>query len=139
MSRIVCSCMGLLFLAGLWTEDIREKKIAVYKVYFFAFGAICYRLGAGSCSLWELAGCLLPGGILFVIAWVTGESIGYGDSMSVITLGLWTGGWYTGMAVCIGVLMSGVWGLVCLCRKKKDPMPFIPFLLLGMEAVLIYV
>lgn len=138
MNRAFCHCMGLLFLAGLWTEDIREKNISTYKVYLFAFCAIGYRLGTDGFSLQELGGCLLPGGILLVIAWITGESVGYGDGMSVMTLGLWLGGWETGMAVSMGILLSGIWGLVCIFRKKREPMPFIPFLILGMEAMLIY-
>ncbi len=139
MNRVFCCCMGLLFLAALWSEDIRDKKIAINKVYFFSLLAVCYRVAAGHFTLQEIGGCLLPGGILLLIAWMTGESIGYGDGISVMTLGLWTGGCFTGMTVSMGILLSGIWGVICICRRKREPMPFIPFLLLGMEAVLIYV
>ena len=58
--------------------------------------------------------------------------------MAAAVLGLWTGGWFTLKTVCTAVMLSGVWGLACLIKKKTEPIPFIPFLLLGMEVVLAY-
>ena len=36
----------------------------------------------------------------------------------------------------LGILF--VFAAVCLVKKRKEPIPFIPFLLLGMEVLLFY-
>ena len=33
----------------------------------------------------------------------------------------------------VSFLLAGIGGIICVFRKKRDPMPFIPFLLLGLE------
>ncbi len=38
---------------------------------------------------------MLPGSMLVLISLLTGESIGYGDGVLVMTLGLWLGGIFT--------------------------------------------
>lgn len=131
-------CAGLLFLAGITAEDIRKKEISVFKVMMGGFLAGLYRMYAGKFLLQEVVWGLVPGGILVLLAFITKESIGYGDGMAAAVLGLWTGGWFTLAAVCAAVMLSGIWGTVRVIRKKREPIPFIPFLLLGMEVVLAY-
>lgn len=138
MNRIISYCVSLLFLAGLSAGDVREKKIPIYKVVFFAISAIFCRMITGQFSWNEVRWGIFPGCVLLVLALLTKENIGYGDGITVLTLGLWTGGWFTLAVVCIGIMLSGVWGMVCIFRKKTEPIPFIPFLLLGMEVALLY-
>ena len=88
--------MGLLFLAVLAVQDIKEKKV------------------------------------------ITKENIGYGDGLTVIVLGLWTGIWFTFYVLCVGLMLSGFCAAVYLIKKKRETIPLIPFLLIGMEVVLIY-
>lgn len=138
MDRIISYCVSLLFLAGLSAGDVREKKIPIYKVIFFAIFAILYRMITGQFSWDEVRWGIFPGCVLLLLAFLTKENIGYGDGITVLALGLWTGGWFTLAVVCIGIMLSGVWGMACIFRKKTEPIPFIPFLLLGMEVVLLY-
>lgn len=138
MNKYVAYCISLLFLAGLSAGDIREKKIPVYSVAFFAVSAVLYRIVTGQFSWDELKWGMAPGWILLLLAFLTKESIGYGDGMMVLALGLWTGGWFALAVMCIGIMLSGVWGMVCIFRKKAEPIPFVPFLLLGMEVALLY-
>ncbi|MDE6964759.1 MAG: hypothetical protein K2P30_14175, partial [Lachnospiraceae bacterium] len=56
----------------------------------------------------------------------------------VLTLGLWTGGWFAFAVTAIGIMLSGIYGTFCLLKRKNDPIPFVPFLLLGMEVLLFY-
>lgn len=152
-------CISLLFLAGLSAGDIKEKKISIYSVLFFALSAICYQvLTSGFLRdeiLWKeilwneilwnkilwnkILWDLLPGSVLLFIGFLSKEAIGYGDGMCVLALGLWTGGWFTLVVVCIGIMLAGIWGAACVIKKKKEPIPFVPFLLLGMEVALVYV
>lgn len=135
---MAANCAGLLFLAALTTEDIRKKEISVNKVMISGFLAALYRICMGHFLFPEIIWGLVPGGILILLAFMTGESIGYGDGMAASVLGLWTGGWFTLAVVCAAIMLSGICGAVCLIRKKTEPIPFIPFLLLGMEVVLAY-
>ncbi len=135
--KIACS-ISLLFLGRLSAEDIRAKEISTYKVVFFVSLGFLFRMVTGNFNWYETGGCLLPGGFLLLLGFLTGESVGYGDGMTVIGLGLWTGGWFTGLTVWIGMTLSGIWAGFCLLKGKREPIPFIPFLLLGMEVVLIY-
>ncbi|MDE6202090.1 MAG: prepilin peptidase [Lachnospiraceae bacterium] len=135
---MAADCAGLLFLAGLTAEDIRKKEIPVFKVLAAGFFAVLYPMCVGQISAQEIIWGLVPGGILMLLALITKESIGYGDGMVAAVLGLWTGGWFTLAVVCAAVMLSGIYGTACLIRKKREPIPFIPFLLLGMEVVLAY-
>ena len=138
-NEMIAYCISLFFLAGLSAEDIKEKKISIYCVFLFALSAICFQVLTRG-FLWnDILWSLLPGSVLLLIGLLSKEAIGYGDGMCVLALGLWTGGWFTLAVVCIGIMLAGIWGIVCAIRRKKEPIPFVPFLLLGMEVALAYV
>lgn len=131
-------CMGLIILAVLAAQDIKEKKISVDKLIVFIVMAVLYRIFIKQFSWQEILGCIIPGSILLLLSRVTREGIGYGDGMTVLVLGLWTGGWFALHVMGIGIILSGIYAAVCLVRKKRDAIPFVPFLLAGMEVALIY-
>lgn len=135
---MVAYCISLLFLAVLTAEDIREKRISVYKLIIFAGVAVLYQVITKQFDWREMAGGLLPGGLLLALAFSTRESIGYGDGAAVAVLGLWTGGWFAMMVTAAGIMLAGIYGVVCFLRKKEELIPFMPFLLLGMEVILFY-
>ena len=58
--------------------------------------------------------------------------------MAVMALGLWLGGWQALWILGIAIMLAGIFAAVCLVKKRKEPIPFIPFLLLGMEVLLFY-
>ncbi|MDE6963279.1 MAG: prepilin peptidase, partial [Lachnospiraceae bacterium] len=120
---------GLLLLGITAAEDIREKKISVRVVCVFACGAVLYHMLSGNNSFGEMAFGLFPGCLLLMLSALTGESIGYGDGILVLTLGLWTGGWFAFAVTVIGIMLSGIYGTFCLLKRKNDPIPFVPFLL----------
>lgn len=136
---MISYCAGLLVLALLAQEDIRRKELSANKLFLFGALALLYLLLSGQFIPGELPGRLLPGLALLFLSWLTGEAIGYGDGMAVMVLGLWTDGWFAALTVWIGIMLAGAFGAVCLVRKKRELMiPFVPFLLLGMEVVLYY-
>lgn len=131
-------CAGLVLLAILAAEDIREKKISVDKLLVFALLAVGYRIFMKECCCQEILGAIFPGIMLLLLSRATKESIGYGDGMAVIVLGLWTGGWFAFQVLGIGILLTGIYAVWSLIRKKRGVIPFIPFLLAGMEVALFY-
>ncbi|MDO4522693.1 MAG: hypothetical protein Q4B57_06050 [Eubacteriales bacterium] len=137
----------LLYLAAAAVRDVRHRSVSVKSAVLFAAAAMLLQFIGGSTrgvdhgwqermllyGVWIITGAL-PGLTLLVLAWVTGESIGYGDGIVLLVTG-----WYLGWYGSIGVLLMGLL-LICpaalwmLFWKKADrraELPFLPFLLGG--------
>ena len=113
-------CGAIIFLAMLSLEDIREKRISVNRVMIGALAAIIYQFMAGQASGIAIIGGLMPGIALLLLSVMTKESIGKGDGIVVMVLGLWIGGWMTFLTVCMAVWAAGISATVCLIRKKRN-------------------
>ena len=100
--------------------------------------AVIYWIFKGEFSWQELLWNAIPGVMLLLLSIITKENIGYGDGLTVIVLGLWTGIWFTFYVLCAGLMLSGVYAAIYLVKKKGETIPLIPFLLIGMEVVLLY-
>ena len=77
---------------------------------------------------------MLPGFLLLGISLVTGGALGFGDGLMTLCLGVYLGFWATAETVMAAFLLSAAWAGLVLCLKKrkgKDPIAFVPFLLLG--------
>lgn len=131
-------CGVLIFLAILSSEDIREKKISVKTILIGALPAIICRFIDGQASGIEISGSLIPGVLLLLLSIMTKESIGKGDGIVVMVLGLWIGGQMTFLVVCLAIWAAGIFAAVCLIRKKRGLIPFVPCLLMGTEVLLFY-
>lgn len=129
--------VSLVFLSVLAAEDIRERKLSLRKIILFGMSGLLYVLFKREYHPVVLIGDLFPGMMLLVLALLTKESIGYGDGLTVMASGLWLGGRFTLYTLWLAVSAAGVFGLVNFLRKKKGPLPFVPFLLLGMLITII--
>ena len=138
MVERVALCAELLFLAELSAEDVREKKVSVYKVLVFTVLALIYRAFTNQLFWMEMIINLVPGGMMILLAILKKEGIGYGDGMTVMVLGLWTNVWFTTGVLCVAILLSGIFGSICLIVTKREVIPFVPFLLVGLEVMLFY-
>ena len=72
----VALCAELLFLAELSAEDVREKKVSVYKVLVFTVLALIYRAFTNQLFWMEMIINLVPGGMMILLAILTKEGIG---------------------------------------------------------------
>lgn len=131
-------CGVLIFLAVLSADDIREKKVSVKKAEAGMVTAFICRIMTGQFSCMGIVLGCLPGLFLLLLSIVTRESIGKGDGIVVMILGLWTNIWWAFLVTCLAICLAGIFALICLVRKRKEPISFIPFLLLGMEVLLLY-
>lgn len=131
-----------IMLAFCSIQDIREKEISLWKLKI-------YGILAAAVSLWKLFSpeedlkiliCrlltgLLPGIFLLILAKITRESIGYGDGLILLFIGLSLGFWecisifFTGL---LGVFLAALLILLFFGRKRGLEIPFIPFLLTGL-------
>ncbi len=83
---------------------------------------------------------LIPGLFLLVICRITKEAVGMGDVYVVLLLGLMTGFEKTFAVLFLSMVMTALFGLACIAlgsRKKKDSLPYIPFVLSAFVCVMI--
>ena len=106
-TQLVLNAVSLLGVTALGIQDALYMKIQKWMAYVFVISGLTVSMIYRSPS--EIALSAVPGLILLIISIATKEKIGLGDCVTVIGLGLWTGG------------LSG-----------KKTIPFIPFLLCGL-------
>lgn len=124
-----------LFLLICSAQDIREKQLSVKilvlsGVWFFVLSLFFDRI-----SFAERMGNMLPGMVIFVIAFFTKEQIGYGDAACLIVLGNVLSVDMLIGAVMGGLLLLSLCGAVLFLKRKADRktvLPFVPFLTAGM-------
>lgn len=81
-----------------------------------------------------LLGCLLAGGIFYLIALLSRGGMGGGDIKLAAMMGAFLGWDLVLVAIFLGVLAGGLTGVLLLVmgrKGRKDPVPFGPFLALG--------
>ena len=100
----------LIFMTICVITDIRKKEIPVIVV-------------------------ALSGGCLLFLGLCTKESIGYGDGLAAMAVGMWIGWKGCIIAMISGFLLSSICALALLICKKvrgKSRIPFLPFLAVGL-------
>lgn len=131
-------CGALIFLGILSREDIKEKEISVKVVLIGAAAALVCHFISGQVTGMRMISSLLPGIGLMLLSAATKESIGKGDGIVVMALGLWLGGLMTFLTVCLALCTAGIFALGYLLQKRQELIPFVPCLLIGMEVLLWY-
>lgn len=131
-------CGVLLFLASIAREDMKEKRISVKLILGFASISIIYLFFDSHLSYIKIVTAVMPGMLLLLLSFITKESIGYGDGFTVLIIGLWLGGFLTGIMVCLAVLLAGVYACYRLAKRSKEDIPFVPFLLVAFEVMVGY-
>ena len=127
----------LCFIFLLWEGllDLKKKKILLSGVFvFFALGiVICAFQGWEDC-IFSLAGASI-GGIVLLLAWITGGKIGYGDGFVLLATGALLGVWVNLLMLLLGLFLASlkaIWMLVSRHGGKNTQMPFVPFLIPGL-------
>lgn len=127
VSQIIC--IGTL--AGMSVTDIKFRKIPVDILVMGGIGAILYHFIAQEMGWSLIAGGIGVGLLFLLISKVTGESMGYGDSWSVLILGIYLGLWgvieVLTAAFCI-LAAVGILSLMFSKLSRKSTLPFLPFL-----------
>lgn len=130
IGRIVC--FG--FLAGFTVSDIRFRKVSTS---WLAMGGV---MAAVYCLVfqreqWILSAMgLLTGALFILISRLTGEGIGYGDSIMISILGLYLGIWSLLEMLVITWCLVAIAAMIILVKKKyarKAAIPLMPFIMMG--------
>lgn len=118
-------------------RDVRTKKINGYICLIGILGALFIRETIfGEDSLILLID-LLPGIVMYGIAFFSKEKIGKGDAISLMFIGATAGSGTVLMSLFVSFTIAAVLSAVLLALKKvkKDTrLPFIPFLSIGVIA-----
>ncbi len=121
------------FLVVFSILDLRAGKIPVLLIGAFGIFALGYQIW-NHMSFGELAAGVIPGIVFLLLAWVTRESIGYGDGLVLLVTGVFCGIVKTigviGMSLVFASLLSMIL-LVLKRAERKTELPFLPCLCSG--------
>jgi leader peptidase (prepilin peptidase)/N-methyltransferase len=120
---------ALVAIAGIDLEhQIIPDRITLPAI---ALGFLTSFLGTRSSWLDSLLGILAGGGILFAVIVLSGGGMGGGDMKLGAMMGAFLGYELTLLALFLAVILGGIVALALLStgiRRRKDPIPFGPFL-----------
>lgn len=134
--------INMIMLAFCSIQDIREKKISLWKlkIYGLFSAAVCIQKLLSPDDRSVLLVCqfltgLIPGVFLLLFAKITKEAVGYGDGLILVFIGLSLGFWE-----CLGIFFAGLLGaflaavaaVLLFGGKRGLEIPFLPFLFTGM-------
>lgn len=114
--------------------SILDIKYKALPSWFLITGGIFAVIGAfvlKPVNLWEMAGGLLLGGLLFVVSLLTRGALGKGDGIFIGIIGL-NLGFSIVLSIFMGaLLLSAILAILLIVIKKankKTAFPFLPFL-----------
>ena len=134
----ICSVLGMLGICSI--EDIRKKEIQSIRVLCFGIGGILLHLWQRNQSLYSMLGGIAVGAAVIILSLVSGGIIGIGDGLVLCVAGIYIGGINTMRLLLTGLFLSSLYALVLLFmhrKRRKDTIPFIPFLLAAYLILLI--
>lgn len=132
--------ISLIFLVLNSIIDVKYRKISIVLCLFFGMVSFAYLIYYSIFDMLSLLLGVLPGGFLVMISRITRESIGIGDGVVVIILGLINGGMKNITILMYALFLSALFSVGLLLIKKiskKESIPFIPFLLIAYILVMI--
>lgn len=123
--------MMLAVLLCLTCRDIRTRTIPVW-ILVPAASAVVFSYIYHGVEKWQspVAGAAI-GVVFLLISKITGEGIGYGDSLTILVLGLAFGWRRLVEILCTAFCILFISAIVLCCRKRvtrKDSLPFLPYL-----------
>lgn len=134
MWMIIKEIVLVVGLTIMSIEDIRRKEIRRIWLIGLGMAGIVIAIVAGDIDGTQYLFRLVPGIVCFLVAWVTGEQIGFGDAFLIFIMGL-----YCNVTELINVCMFAlilvgivsVFLMTVAKKSKKYELPFIPFVFLG--------
>lgn len=130
----------LLLYLGLESDsDVKRKQISVQ--HWMITWLLLFCLGLYLNGFERVVGGMVPGMILMAMSKATGESIGYGDGMSVLLCGMVLGLERACAMFLIALLLTTPYSLGKVIFKKagkKEEIAFLPFLLAAYLLLLLF-
>lgn len=128
VDRCVCGIL-LGILAAL---DYKKKQVPTSLLAAGGVLALCFCIGKG--PGWQTLAGIAVGSVCLLLSKVTGEQIGYGDSIGILEMGIYLGGWNLLQVLLLAFFFLGIRAGICMARrgfKKEMRISFYPFLWIG--------
>ncbi len=121
---IVCSSIDIKY--KIIPNKITYSAIIIFLILSIIFNHISF--------ISSLLGILIPGGLLFIIAFIYGKGLGMGDVKLVAVIGAVIGWEYTIIGIFIGSLIGSIIGLTLILTAvidRKTRIAFGPYISIG--------
>ncbi len=143
---LTCKGMAGLFLFSLFLVialiDLQHQIIPNGLVLTLLAGGIIYHFGSEELSLFQrLLGLAVGLTVLLLIALLSRGGMGGGDIKLLAVMGFWLGLGGVLATLFLAALIGSIVGIVLIIsgrKKRKDPIPFGPFLAIGFLLVFLY-
>lgn len=122
------------FLIALSIEDIRWKEVHSWLLYAFLISGIFVWCVNGQISVFEFAGGIASGGVIWLMSRVMPDRIGSADGIVYASTGAFMGLTHNLMLIIFSAFLAGVgavFAMTVLKRGRDDTMPLIPFVAAG--------
>lgn len=130
-------CFLFLLMEG-WS-DRKKKRIHLIPVAIFGLAGICLCAFQGPKDIAYAFFGMVPGAMVLLLAYASGEKIGYGDGFVLMATGVLLGFRMNLLMMLFGVFLASLSGIWILIRKKgnrKTKIPFVPYLIPGLTLTL---
>ncbi|MBR3241363.1 MAG: prepilin peptidase [Parasporobacterium sp.] len=134
MSQIILKILLLIFLFLAAFSDVRCGEISLLLVGAEFITGVFFRLVLEKSNIFELLCGCIPGCVFLLFSWLTKQAVGYGDSAMLVSTGVFLGLTRTLLLLGLSFLAAGLFAAVKLIfykMKRKEELPFLPFLLTG--------
>ncbi|MCF0230332.1 MAG: prepilin peptidase [Parasporobacterium sp.] len=129
----------LLFLAYEAFEDIRTGTVNTGAIALCGAAGLIINIITGEPGTYSMLTGTILGGLMVLISFLSREAVGMGDALIMVSLGL-TLGYEKAVILTLAAFIMAALCSVCLMvkgyRKKKESIPFAPFLMGGYLLVL---
>lgn len=138
----ICIITYIISLTMISIHDVKTRKIPNEFIASLFFVALLFTMIDVEVILWErMAGAVIIGGVLLLVAIVAPKSIGGGDVKLMAVSGLILGLWNAAVATVIGIFLAGIFVILLLGINKirrTDQIPLGPFLCIGCYIAMLY-
>lgn len=133
MFEVIIKIILLFALFGIAWFDYRTKLIDTRWLWMVGLIGLALILSQnGTDATGQVIAGAVPGVLLLLFSWISGESIGFGDGWLFVVTGIFLG-LRKNMLLMLGtLLLAGVFAIFCLVLKKKkksDRIALAPFVL----------
>lgn len=128
----IINIIAFLFLAFCTLCDLRSMQIPLAGLVIF--GLVIVGIGIINGTLFQQLGFLqlIPGAVFLLISLLGKQSVGYGDGMVILLLGILLGISRCVAVIFMGLIFCSIVSIFILLLKKgnrRTKLPFMPFLL----------